>query len=127
MEASQICCASIADYKTCVPLSYDPSENMFWHICARYCCANKELGRHIVVINEFICKFKSYYIEYLLILLSGKETDASRLFKVLRMVSSGMLRRVAIVRADVSEELIASFIRVTRNTSLQRQSVASYS
>jgi hypothetical protein len=30
------------------------------------------------------------------------------------MSSSGMLRRVALVRADVSEELSASFIRVTR-------------
>jgi hypothetical protein len=30
------------------------------------------------------------------------------------MVSSGMLRRVALVRGDVSEELSASFIRVTR-------------
>jgi hypothetical protein len=33
---------------------------------------------------------------------------------VLRMVSSGMLRRVALVRTDVSEELIVSIIRVTR-------------
>jgi hypothetical protein len=31
-----------------------------------------------------------------------------------RMASFGMLRRVAPVRTDVSEELIASFIRVTR-------------
>jgi hypothetical protein len=31
-----------------------------------------------------------------------------------RMVSSGMLRRVALVRTDVLEELSASFIRVTR-------------
>jgi hypothetical protein len=31
-----------------------------------------------------------------------------------RMVSSGMLRRVALVRNDVSEELSASIIRVTR-------------
>jgi hypothetical protein len=31
-----------------------------------------------------------------------------------RMVSSGMLRREAFVRPDVSEELSASFIRVTR-------------
>jgi hypothetical protein len=30
------------------------------------------------------------------------------------MASSGMLRRVVIVRTDVSEELSASFIRVTR-------------
>jgi hypothetical protein len=30
------------------------------------------------------------------------------------MTFSGMLRRVALVRTDVSEELSASFIRVTR-------------
>jgi hypothetical protein len=30
------------------------------------------------------------------------------------MVSSGLLRRVALVRIDVSEERSASFIRVTR-------------
>jgi hypothetical protein len=62
------------------------------------------------------------------------------------MVSSRMLRRVALVRTDVSEELSASFIRVTRigklgttlavtsnrrtlriGISSQRASVASYS
>jgi hypothetical protein len=55
------------------------------------------------------------------------------------MVFSGMLRRVALVRTDVSEELSASFIRVTRigelgttleiplGISSQRASVASYS
>jgi hypothetical protein len=30
------------------------------------------------------------------------------------MTSSGMLRRAALVRTDISEELSASFIRVTR-------------
>jgi hypothetical protein len=52
-----------------------------------------------------------------------------------RTVSSGMLRRVAPVRTDVSEELSASFIRVTRISELgttleissQRASVAGYS
>jgi hypothetical protein len=34
------------------------------------------------------------------------------------MVSSGMLRRVGLVRTDVSEEPIASFIRVTRISDL---------
>jgi hypothetical protein len=33
---------------------------------------------------------------------------------VKRMASSGMLRRVALVRTDISEELNASIIRVTR-------------
>jgi hypothetical protein len=61
-----------------------------------------------------------------------------------RMASSWMLRRVALVGTDVSEELSASFIRVTRigelgttlavisnrrtlSISSQRASVASYS
>jgi hypothetical protein len=36
------------------------------------------------------------------------------------MVSSGMLRRVAPVRTDASEELSASFIRVTRIGELEK-------
>jgi hypothetical protein len=46
------------------------------------------------------------------------------------MASSWMLRRVALVRSDVSEELSASFIRVTRFCELGTTlgaSVASYS
>jgi hypothetical protein len=58
------------------------------------------------------------------------------------MASSGMLRRVGLVRTDVSEELRVSFIKVTRicelgttlavtsnqrTISSQRASVASYS
>jgi hypothetical protein len=52
------------------------------------------------------------------------------------MASSGMLRRVALVRTDVSEKFSASFMRVTRigelgttlqSISSQRASVASYS
>jgi hypothetical protein len=35
-----------------------------------------------------------------------------------KMMSSGMLRRVIPVRTDVSEELSASFIRVTRISEL---------
>jgi hypothetical protein len=39
--------------------------------------------------------------------------DNGKQFMVRRMPSSGLLRRVALVRTDVSEELSASFIRVT--------------
>jgi hypothetical protein len=38
-----------------------------------------------------------------------------------RMMSSGMLRHVALVRTNVSEELSASFIRMTRIGELGRR------
>jgi hypothetical protein len=41
------------------------------------------------------------------------------------MPFSGMLRRVALVRTDVSEELIASIIRMTRIGELGTLAVAS--
>jgi hypothetical protein len=41
------------------------------------------------------------------------------------MASSGMLRRVALVRADVWEEFIASIIRVTRIRELGTLAVTS--
>jgi hypothetical protein len=41
--------------------------------------------------------------------------QGSEEYKIRRIVSSGLLRRVALVRTDVSEEPGASFIRVTRN------------
>jgi hypothetical protein len=39
--------------------------------------------------------------------------------QIRRMVSSGILRRMALVRTEVSEELSASFIRATRMGELE--------
>jgi hypothetical protein len=46
--------------------------------------------------------------------LNGADIHTSADRYLFRMMSSGMLRHVALVRTDVSEELSASFIRVTR-------------
>jgi hypothetical protein len=43
----------------------------------------------------------------------GQNIKTMQVTRLLRMASSGMLRRVVLVRTDVSEELSASFIRVT--------------
>jgi hypothetical protein len=43
-----------------------------------------------------------------------------KILQILRMASSGMLRRVALVRTDVSEERSASFISVTRIGDVRR-------
>jgi hypothetical protein len=43
------------------------------------------------------------------------------------MASSGMLRYVALIRTDVSEELTASFVRVTRIGELGRTLAATSS
>jgi hypothetical protein len=62
------------------------------------------------------------YFRYILILSSTLHLSLPS-FHVIKqlvcgIVSSGMLRRVALVRTDVSEELSASFIRVTRISEL---------
>jgi hypothetical protein len=44
----------------------------------------------------------------------GWVRESTTIKQLWRMVSSGMLRHVTLVRTDVSEELSASFIRVRR-------------
>jgi hypothetical protein len=44
----------------------------------------------------------------------GRSLSFGKIYYLRKMVSSGMLRRVALVRIDVSEELSVSFIRITR-------------
>jgi hypothetical protein len=96
---------------------------------------------HIVTLRELhlttrtvefyaLCTFKVFLLPVFCTFLS----DISfKLILLRRIVSSGVLRHVALIRTDVSEELSASFIRVTRigaqGTTLASQhvSVASYS
>jgi hypothetical protein len=61
------------------------------------CCANVSLER---IASNF------------------RVTRISELGTTQRMVSSGMLRRVALVRTDISEERLASNFRVTRISEL---------
>jgi hypothetical protein len=47
-----------------------------------------------------------------------RKMEAKDIFIELRMLSSWMLRHAAVVRTDVSEERVTSFIRVTRISEL---------
>jgi hypothetical protein len=58
---------------------------------------------------------KHIYYLFKILHSTNKQTNKQTNFVAFRrMVSFGMLRRVALVRTDVSEELRAAFIRVTR-------------
>jgi hypothetical protein len=54
------------------------------------------------------------YVRTVTFLKYSATSHTRGIFRNSRMASSGMLRRAALVRTDVSEELIASIIRVTR-------------
>jgi hypothetical protein len=78
------------------------SGSQFTHRCRSWCCW--------VASKSSILPF---YVHFILGFLLSRQihNDWS-------MVSSGMLHYVALVRTDVSEELSASFIRVTRISEL---------
>jgi hypothetical protein len=60
------------------------------------------------------CKFQQAMWLFRLFLSQCSLIGMCKELRFWRMTSSGMLRRVALVRTDVTEELSASFIRVTR-------------
>jgi hypothetical protein len=63
----------------------------------------------LYVVPEFLyisASFERYWLVYF--------THPSRVWDLWRMSSSGMLRHVALIRANVSEEPSASIIMVTR-------------
>jgi hypothetical protein len=118
----------------------------------RLCCVFGERGPmfiNVTLLSPLLCVllmcsvYFCFWIQVLIIGVCVNEFDISIALPRLlgfsiqntineqdywRTVSSGMLRRVALVRTDVSEELTASFFRVTRlGISSQLASVASYS
>jgi hypothetical protein len=71
----------------------------------------------VLVLIDFYFGFKeSLVINYSVLMKFQRNYVRFEVFTVMtrRMASSGMLRRVALVRTNVSEELSASIIRVTR-------------
>jgi hypothetical protein len=73
-------------------------------------CTPAEMG--LALNGEEIIRMKLCLLWKWLLSIFWKQTEKTR-FSNSRMVSSGLLRRVALVRTDVSEEPGASFIRVT--------------
>jgi hypothetical protein len=59
-------------------------------------------------------------------ILNTRKHNVSEIGSVSGMASSGMLRRVAVERTDVSEELGASFIRVTKIGYVTMRNVPEY-
>jgi hypothetical protein len=70
-----------------------------------------EVGTGITFWKYLLLTLK-YRIPYIFQSTSRYDIQNNILFK--RMLSSGMLRRVALVKTDVSEEHSASIIKVTR-------------
>jgi hypothetical protein len=77
--------------------------------------------RHSLVVPQERRQISTYHIRpvvscYVIQVIwrSMKGNKIYAITYILRVVSSGMLRRVAFVRTNVSEELSASFIRLTR-------------
>jgi hypothetical protein len=69
---------------------------------------------YIFPVNNFIAYSKLQEWSQLVVMRKLRKILYVETNFIRRMASSGMLRRVALLRTDVSEELCASFIRVTR-------------
>jgi hypothetical protein len=66
----------------------------------------------LCTVLAFVCTHDQFYFQ--IPIASCCNAVQCPIKSIWRMASSGMLRRVALVRTNASEELSASFIRVTR-------------
>jgi hypothetical protein len=99
----------------------------------RPCCVSQQT-QHVCIKRDFL--HQAYGTRFKVSVMTVTNIPTNGQYTAWRMVSSGVLRRVALVRTDVSDELSAFFIRVTRigelgteprNISSQLTSVASHS